>query len=203
MGYSIVRKIKVLKTVGDDCKGLKKYSKPIKIFKENKRFNVTQTIAYFNDVQYRGHALSIIQLDEHAEKKPSKRFAKVTSKDVHWEWIVHQKLTEINVGKVADGSRIRWKQEDLFNSLQCREFAIRHDFNRAPASQGIRLYLILIAYAISSILAYSRFGKAILTKGHSLIFIMKQMYDDIVYLSSSIFEDYHAVQLRFGGKDPP
>ncbi|MDR3623996.1 MAG: hypothetical protein P4L16_02515, partial [Chlamydiales bacterium] len=45
---------------------------------------------------------------------------------------------------IATRSRIRWKEEDLFNDLQCRGFAIRHDFNRAPVAQSVRIYLILI-----------------------------------------------------------
>src|SRR5262249_13159593 len=142
MGYSIVRKAKVLKTIGEDCDGLKRLSKPLEVRGENKRFTVRQTIHFFNDIAYRQHNLSIIQLDENVEKKPSKRFAKVTFKNIHWEWIVHQYITPANVTDTAARSRLRWKQEDLFNDLQHRGFAICHDFNRAPAAQLVRTYLI-------------------------------------------------------------
>lgn len=206
MGYSIVRKAKVLKTVGADCEGLKKIEsafQEVTVNKEDKRFDIHQKICFFNEVQYRDHNLSIIQLDEHAQKKPSKRFAKKQLIDTHWEWIVSQFLTKENVGKVATASRIRWKQEDLFNSLQCRGFTVRHDFNRAPTSQTVRLYLILIAFSISSILAYSTIGRAILSRGHTLIFIMKQMLNDLIYLNETIlFESHNPIQLRFA-KDPP
>jgi hypothetical protein len=206
MGYSIVRKAKVLKTVGTDCEGLKKIQstfQKVNIKKEDKRFNIQQEIYFFNDVQYREHSLSIIQLNESGEKKTSKRFAKIQSKQTHWEWIVHQTLTKENVGRVAAGSRIRWKQEDLFNSLQCRGFAVRHDFNRAPISQSVRLYLILIAFAISSILAYSTAGRTIFCRGHTLIFTMKQMLNDLIYLTDIILtESHNPIQLRFA-KDPP
>ena len=203
MGYSIVKKVKVLKTVGEDCKGLKELSLPVEVDKESKRFDIHQTINYFNDVAYRGHKLSVIQLDEKSEKKPSKRFAKVTSKQTHWEWIVHQTLTKDNVAKIAKGSRIRWKQEDCFNTLQCRGFAIRHDFNRGSNAQIIRLYLTLIAFAISSIFAYSDLGRSILlNKRYTLMFTMRQMLTDIIYLNETIFECAEPVQLRFA-KDPP
>ena len=130
--------------------------------KANARFKIQQTIHFFNDVAYKGHNLHIIQLEENTEKKPTKRFAKIQSKKTHWEWMVHQNLTSENAYETATGSRIRWKQEDLFNDLQCRGFAIRHDFNRAPVAQSIRIYLILIAYAICAILTYSTLGQSIL-----------------------------------------
>jgi len=68
-----------------------------------------------------------------------------------------------NVAEIAADSRIRSKQEDFFNTLQKRGFGIRHDFNRASVSQTIRTCLILIASAISSILAYSTIGQPILS----------------------------------------
>ena len=206
MGYSIVKKTKVLKTVGADCEGLKKIQatfQEVNIKKEDKRFDIQQKICFFNDVGYRDHGLSIIQLDEHAEKKPSKRFAKIQSKQTHWEWIVHQVLTKENVGIVATGSRIRWKQEDLFNSLQCRGFAVHHDFNRAPTSQSVRLYLTLIAYAISAIITYSTIGRAISSRGHTLIFTMKQMLNDLIYLIDMVLtESHNPIQLRFARYPP-
>jgi hypothetical protein len=203
MGYSIVRKVKVLKTIGEDCRGLKSLSLPLKASKENTRFKIRQNIHFFNDVTYRGHNLHIITLEEEAKKKPTKRFAKIQSKKVHWEWIVHQHLDCNNVCAIATQSRIRWKQEDLFNDLQCRGFAIRHDFNRAPNAQSIRIYLILIAYAISSILIHSTFGKTILAKGYTISFMMEQMLTDLIYLSDAILvESHNPIQLRFA-KDPP
>jgi len=41
MGYSIVRKAKVLKTVGEDCEGLKQFSKPVEVEAENRRFKIS------------------------------------------------------------------------------------------------------------------------------------------------------------------
>jgi hypothetical protein len=203
LGYSIVKKIKVLKTVGEDCGGLKALSLPLQAFIENERFKIHQLIYFFNDVAYRGHKLHIIQLDEEAEKKPSKRFAKILSKKSHWEWIVHQHLSSTNTYAVAAQSRIRWNQENLFNDIQCRGFAIRHDFNRAPGAQSIRVYLILIAYAITSILSYSTLGRSILSNGYTISFIMEQMLTDLIYISDEIlFTWSDPSQLRFG-KDPP
>ena len=203
MGYSIVRKAKVLKTVGEDCDGLQQYVVPVNVDKDTRRFNVHQKIHFFNQVAYRGHSLSVIRLDEEAVKKPSKRFAKVQSKKTHWEWIVHQRLTRGNVASVAARSRDRWKQEDGFNTLQHRGLAITHDFNRAPTAQTIRIYLILIAYAISEVLIHSQLGRYILSKGYTIIFMMKKMLQDLIYLTDyDLFNGYMPFQLRFA-KDPP
>jgi hypothetical protein len=203
MGFSIVRKTKVLKTVGEDCNGLKLFASPLQIDKESRRFNIHQTIHFFNRVAYRGHSLNIIQVDEYSEKKESKRFAKIQSIKTHWEWIVHQRLTKENVATIADHSRIRWKQEDSFNTLQNRGFSIKHDFNRTPKAQMIRTYLILIAYAISSVIRYSQLGRYILSKGYTMSFIMTKMLQDLVYLTENqLFSGYSPSQLRFS-RGPP
>ena len=126
MNYSIVRKAKVLKTVGEDCNGLERFCKPVQVDIEDRCFKIHQVIRFFNDLSYREHKLSVIQLDENAERKPSKRFAKIKSKETHWEWIVHQHLSRATVRKVAVQSRIRWKQE-IFQSYclhKCQNIVI-------------------------------------------------------------------------------
>lgn len=203
MGYSIVRKAKVLKTVGEDCKGLRVFCKPVQVDTEDRCFKIHQSIRFFNDLSYREHNLSIIELDETAKRKSSKRFAKIKSKETHWEWIVHQHLSRATVGKVATRSRIRWKQENLFNDLQHRGFAIYHDFNRAPAAQLVRTFLILIAYAICSILTYSRLGRSIFSKGMTISFMMEQMLQDLIYTPQRCLFNWNGHgQLRWG-TDPP
>jgi hypothetical protein len=97
----------------------------------------------------------------------------------------------------------RWKQEDLFNDLQHRGFAISHDFNRAPAAQLVRTYLILIAYAICSILAHSALGKSILSTGMTISFMMEQMLMDLIYVPEMVLFKWRGHgQLRWG-TDPP
>ena len=186
MNYSIVRKAKVLKTVGEDCRGLERFCKPVQVDNEDEHFKIRQIIRFFNDIAFKKHNLSLIELEETAKKRRSKRFAKVTSRKTHWEWIVHQQLNSANVGKVAARSRIRWKEEEMFNDLQDRGFAICHDFNRAPIAQLVRTYLILIAYAICSILTYSRLGQFVLSKGLTATFMMEQMLTDLIYVPEKI-----------------
>jgi hypothetical protein len=204
LGFAIVKKATVLKTVGEDYEGLKALSSSIKIIKKIDRFNIQQNIHFCNDIQYRKHNLHLIEVEEHGDKKPSKRFAKITTKDSHWQWLVHEVLDTSNVYPIATRARLRWKGEDLFNDLQKRGFGISHDYNRAPNAQTIRIYFILIAYAICSIMMHSKLGQAILADGRrTIIFTMKQMLQDLIYLSQyGLLDGYNPVQLRFG-KDPP
>ena len=203
MGYSIVRKTKVLTTVGEDCKGLRAFCDPVQIDIEDRCFKIHQAIRFFNELSYREHKLSVIELDENAERKPSQRFPKIKSKETHWEWIVHQHLTRANVGEIAAQSRIRWKQENLFNDLQHRGFNIGHDFNRAPTAQLARTFLILIAYAICSILTHSRLGRFILSTGLTISFMMEQMLQDLIRAPPDcLFSWSGHGQLRWG-TDPP
>lgn len=204
LGYSIVRKAKVLKTIGQDCEGLKTICTPVKESITEGRFKINRTLYFFNDITYRGHDLHIIQFDEKGEKRPSHRFAKIQSKKTHWEWIVHQTINTANVTSIAKGARIRWKEEDLFNDLQHRGFAVLHDFNRAPIAQSIRMYLILMAYAICSILTHSLLGQLILSKDcRSIRHMMQEMLEDLSRIPEEVlFGRQDLKQLRFG-KDPP
>jgi hypothetical protein len=112
-------------------------------------------------------------------------------------------LNKYNVVEVAKKSRLRWKGEGLFNTLEERGFAIRHDFNRLPQAQSIRIYLILVAFAFTSILESSYLGQYIFAK-KSIRFTMSQMFNDLIYLNcSDLFDCNYPIQFRLGGKDPP
>jgi hypothetical protein len=202
MGYSIVKKTTVLTSVGSDCDGLKLLSKPVLCSSSNKRFNINQMIYFFNDVAYRGHNLSVIQLDEEAIKKNSKRFAKITSRSTHWEWIVSDRLNRKNVGPISDRSRLRWKEEDFFNTAERRGFYMNHDFCRAPNSQTIWLYLILLAMAICSILEHSTLN--MIFKKTTISFVMRQMLNDLIYVKDCVlYECSFPKQLRFAALFQP
>ena len=202
ISFSIVKKPKVLKTVGEDCEGLRKLIKPISRTYSNNRFDVVQSIQFFNDIAYRSHKLSVIQVDEKATKKPSKRFAKVHIKESRWEWIESTEVTAENATKKADGNRLRWYEEDLFNTAENRGFNMQHDFGRAPKVQTIWLYFILIAMTLTALLEYSSLGRIFNKK--SLKFVMKQMLEHLLYLNEiKIFSDNFPGQLRFGAPEPP
>ena len=194
-GYCIV--LKKLTSVKKDFEGLRTQVSAKTRSVASKRFFITQTASYVNEIPYENHLLNIIEFDESAQKKPTKRFAKVHQKNVHYQWIVHQKIEEASIFKLAEGGRYRWKQEDFFQTIKKRGFHVEHDYSRHPTSQGIWLYLTLIAYTLSSILLLSDLG-ILARKKATIRGFMQQMLQDLFYLSyETIFSCHYPKNLRF------
>src|SRR5690606_35988940 len=84
----------------------------------SKRFNLTQTASFTNNIPYCNHYLNAIEFNENAQKKPSKRFAKVKNKDVHYQWIVKKLINEANLFALIEEARSRLQGEDLINTLK-------------------------------------------------------------------------------------
>jgi hypothetical protein len=194
MGYAIV-----LKKLG--CS--KKLEKPSPLQKkveavfEKERFHIYQTFRFCR-AAHGSLLLQVVDLSETARKKPSKRFALIHLKKTHWQWIVHQTLTEDNVHSICSDARLRWKEEDFFNTLKNRGFYATHDFSRNFQAGSIWLSLMMIAFALSSIILYSRLGILARKKGCSIRFFMQQMMQDLLYLPPSLlFDCPYPKQLRF------
>jgi hypothetical protein len=194
-GFSIV--LKRLTSIQEDFKGLAKQTKKKVCHITSQRFYKTQSTLYVNEVPYENHKLNILEFEEQAKKKPTKRFAKVQSKEVHYQWIIHQKIEEATVFQTAEHSRLRWRGEDLANTFKNRDFNIEHDYSRHPNSQGIWLFLILIAFSLTSILLLSDLGTLSRQKATIRAF-MQQMLQDLFYYSHErIFLVTYPKQLRF------
>lgn len=194
-GYCIV--LKRLISVKKDFEGLKTQINEKVRSVVSKRFFIHQTTSFVNEIHYESHSLNVIEFDEYAQKKPTKRFAKVHQKNVHYQWIVDQKIEEASVFKLVEGGRYRWKGEDFFQTIKKRGFHIEHDYSRHPMSQGIWLYLTLIAFAITSIFLLSDFG-ILCRKQATIRALMEQMLQDLFYLSYElIFLSSYPKQLRF------
>ena len=194
MGYAIVLKKLTIS---------KKLEKPHKLHKkveavfEKGRFHICQTFR-FCQAAHRHLLLNVVDLEEKARKKTSKRFAIIHLKQTYWQWIIHQTLTEDNVRPICSDARLRWKEEDCFNSLKNRGFAARHDFSRHFQAQSIWLILMMIAFALSSLILYSNLGILSRKKGCSIRFFMQQMMLDLIYLPPSLLFDVpYPKQLRF------
>lgn len=163
----------------------------------SKRFNIHQEASFVNEINYEDHSLNVIEFDEYAHKKPTKRFAKVIEKSIHYQWIIDRKIEEASVFKLAEGGRYRWKEEDLFQTIKKRGFHVEHDYSRHPMSQGIWLYLTLIAFTLTSILLLSDLG-ILSRKDATIRALMEQMLQDLFYLSYElIFLSPYPKQLRF------
>jgi len=166
-------------------------------FVASNRFDLTQMAYFTNHIPYHNHFLNAIEFNEHAEKKPSKRFAKVNEKVIHYQWIVNKKIDKTNLFALIEEARSRWQEEDLMNTLKNRGFHIKHDYSRHPSCQTIWKILTFIAFSITSIFLLSDVGiKA--RKGATICFLMKQMLQDLSYLSyETIFLCTYPRQLRF------
>ena len=196
--YEIVRKAGNFPSLNEDIEGLKRSSHTPLIIHQfaTKRFMVYQSIQFFNDLipSYSSHPLTILEVNEVARKKPSKRFAKVHQKQSHWQWIVNSTLDASNAVQHAARARLRWKEEDMGNTLKNRGFNLKHDFSRHPQSQSIWLLLMFIAYAITSIFLLSEIGFHSRKKS-TIIFLMQQMLVDLLRFSFDFL-------FNFQGKSP-
>jgi hypothetical protein len=163
----------------------------------SRRFNLTQTACFTNHIPYGGRHLNAIEFNEHAQKKPSKRFAKVNSQDVHYQWIVNKTIDRTNLFYLIEEARSRWRGEDLTNTLKNRGFHIQHDYSRHPSCQTIWKILTFIAFCLTSIFLLSDLGIKT-RKDVTIHFLMKQMLQDLFYLSyETIFLCAYPKQLRF------
>lgn len=194
MGYAIVlKKLKISKKLEQPSSIQKNVNAAFK----RGRFNIIQNFKFCQAAH--GHLLlNVVDLVETARKKPTKRSALIHFKKTHWQWIVHQTLKEQNVCPICEDARLRWKEEDLFNTFKNRGFNATHDFSRNFQAAGIWLSLMMIAFFLSSLVLSSRLGILGRKKGCSIKFFMKQMMLDLIYISPSRIFDYpYPKQLRF------
>jgi hypothetical protein len=181
--YQIVRKAGNFPSLNEEINGLKRSGGGPSIIHQfaTRRFKVYQSIQFFNQLSpaSASHSLNILEVDETAQKKPSKRFAKVHQKKSHWQWIVCSTLDASNSAFQAARARNRWKEEDLGNTLKNRGFNLKHDFSRHPQAQSIWLYLMFIAFGITSLFLLSEIGYSS-RKKQTIIFLMQQMLIDLL-----------------------
>jgi hypothetical protein len=190
-GWDIV--LKRLKSVQEEIDSINLQVRSI----ASKRFHLNQAACFTNHIPYGHYSLNAIELSEHAQKKPSKRFAKVNSKDVHYQWLVDKIIDKTNLFDKVKEARSRWQEEDLMNSLKNRGFHIKHDYSRHPSCQTIWKILTLIAFCLTSIFLLSDLGVKS-RKNATIGFLMRQMLQDLFYFSyETIFLCPYPKQLRF------
>jgi hypothetical protein len=197
LGYMIVRKSGSLKSLNSNIEGLKKLESPEKMQFKSGRWNKEQTAYAFSDLSHKTHVFTLIDLEERCTKLPSKRFAKITEKSSHWQWITNLSVKTDQVFHSVHKGRLRWTQEDFFNTLEIRGFNFRHDFSRSPRSQTIWRLLTLIAFALSSLMQLSLVGH-LSRRGCAIINWIKAIFGELCYLPpDQIFISPLPKQLRF------
>lgn len=157
--YYIVRENGSMKTVGEDCNGLMKFPDHMKNnhlferFHDGKGNFIERTYNFFNNIDYHGKKINIIRFEEmrHSCSKSGEAEVEITC----WEWIVKEEITKKNVVKKSARARLRWEEEDQFNTAECRGFNMRHDYSRNPAAQMVWVVMLNIAIALEHLFIYN------------------------------------------------
>lgn len=185
--WAIVRKSGSMKTVGQDCDGLAKLKghKKTNYLEENTVSGckkIKRIYEFFNEVSYQDQKLNILRFNEWTfDQNGKEKF------HVYWEWIVSWKLTKKNVAQSAAQGRLRWLEEDLFNTLKNRGFKIKHDYSRHPSAQLIWFILINIAFLISEL--FSRLRRIVpMRKTRSLKDFMRSLFHELRCIGHKILE---------------
>jgi hypothetical protein len=166
--YMIVRKDGSLSSLNSDIEGLKKLQHPLTRAYNDDLWRIEQTANLFSFFIHKNHTFDVIELEETCIKLPSKRFAKVTAKSYYCQWIINHtpllpdtildQSSPKKIFKAIKCGRKRWLQEDFFNTINNRGFNMPHDFSRAPHSQTIWRFLIMIGFTLCNLMELSYFG---------------------------------------------
>jgi hypothetical protein len=161
-GYIIVRKEECLPSLAKECDEHAKQSNHKKNCTKrsqtvHKGWAIEQKYEWFNS-RYLGDNLSTHVL----------RFSEIRTKEGEeeriytCEWLFSWRLSANNCESAAFLARARWEIEDLFNSLKCRGYNLRHDYSRNPRSCFNWQGLALLAFGIFELF---RCSEAVKKKG--------------------------------------
>ena len=187
MEFMIVRKDGSMKTVGQDCDGLEKISEQ-KIagqVEENSRDEekkIKRSFRFFNEVAYQGVKLNVLRFDEWVFDKNGTQLSYV-----HWEWLVSWKLSKKNAPSTARRGRMRWLEEDLFNTLKNRGFNIKHDYSRNSSAQIVWSILIMLAFLITELFVITR-QITMIKRNRSLRDFMRSIFYELRHLYYEVFK---------------
>jgi len=199
MDFAIVRKEGSMKTVGQDCDGMAKTpgyesASQVKEITTESEKTIKRSWLFFNEVEYQNTKLNILRFDEQIFDKAGNQI-----NYVHWEWIISWKLSKRNVIAAADRARMRWLEEDLFNSVKNRGFKIKHDYSRNPKAQIVWSILIMLAFLVTELFTFIKQVIPI-KKNRSLKDFMRSIFFDLCKLCQKVFQApilRQLVQIRY------
>jgi hypothetical protein len=162
--YAIVRKEACLPSLGKDCDGLarlpnhQKDHTKITVHVEGK-WKITRNYEWFNNMDLGvdkdkpiiTHVLRFLETRE----KTNQRTEKKEIERYKGEWLYSEKLFFRTCEPAARKARLRWEEEDLFNSQKNREFNYKHDYSRHPRSFIIWQALSFFAFGIFELFRFS------------------------------------------------
>lgn len=162
-GYIIVRKDGCLPSLAKDCDGQAKLPTHQKNCVKRRQMTshgwvVKQKYEWFNSVDIGEEdslTTNVLRFWETRESGGE-------TKSYKCEWLFSWRLSANTCEFGARLARVRWEEEDLFNTLKNRGFNLNHDYSRSPRSlfnwQGIALF----AFGIFELF---RFSEAVKQKG--------------------------------------
>lgn len=160
-GYIIVRKERCLTTLAEDCEGLsmlenhkKNQTKILKCV--IKKWSIKHKYEWFNflDITDREGELKthVLRLWETREKIIK---GKLRSERYHCEWLFSWSLSAKSCQQAARLARLRWEEEDLFNTCKNRGYKFKHDYSRHPLSFFNWHGLALLSFGIFEVFRFS------------------------------------------------
>ena len=187
MAFIIVRKEGSLKTVGEDCDGLEKIEDhkinghtEENTTEEGKK--IKRSFSFFNELDYRDMKLNVLRFEERVFDNKGNQL-----NYVYWEWLVSWKITKKNASLSASRGRMRWLEEDLFNTLKNRGFCIEHDYSRNSTAQTVWFILIMLAFFITEVFMFTR-QIIPLKQNRSIRDFMRSLFHEVRHLGQKIFE---------------
>lgn len=141
---------------------------------------------FFNDIDYQDIKINIIRFQE---KRINQKLN--TIETTSWEWISKERITKKNVAKLSARARLRWEEEDQFNTAECRGFNMRHDYSRNPAAQMVWVVFLNLAIGLEHLFIYTTTSVRLRNKMsirdymadlfHEIRFICKNKIDNMIY----------------------
>ena len=161
-GFIIVKKDDCLTTLGRECDEhaatLNHRKNCVKrCRKEREGWLIEERYEWFND-RYLGddvttHVLRFYETRTKEGKKPE---------SYKCEWLFSWRLSENSCEAAVRQARARWQEEDLFNTLKNRDFALEHDYSRDPRSCFNWHGISLLAFGIFELF---RFSECVVQRG--------------------------------------
>lgn len=175
--YAVVLKDESLKTLQEDI-----HLRPDKTtFKGKDKDDLHQVINYLNDLDYKGHSLSWLELKESTNK-----FIWISSLPIR---------SEKEAKAIADAARLRWKIENEgFNTEKNQGYALSHKYSRTSYNALKNYYQCLqIAHLIDQLVLLSSKIKQLI-KGNGKITIRKMFERMRMLLISKLYSQNQHVQ---------
>jgi hypothetical protein len=155
--YAIVRQEESFKTIRSDCNNLldtenhKKNCRKKISYTNTEGWLVVEEYAWFNNIGLEGALTTNVLRIQETRTKESQKPVKYKN-----EWLISRRISPSTCRAFAQQARLRWEEEDLFNTLKNRGFKLKHDYSRSPSSFHIWQGLMLFSFAIFELFYFSQ-----------------------------------------------